>query len=150
MFIVFNKGGVAVDLPSEALAEQKFSVRNVECRSDLRPGSSLQAMIRPERLGAIWHLHRVGERRHPMGAGEAYMSPRVPVGRQQHVVELACQGIYAGDDGIAIRNRQRSAGQKVRLHVDHEKSVSGPKCQHGMSFLSVETPVPILDSLYDE
>ena len=49
------------------------------------------------------------------------MSRRVPVLRQQDVVEARRDAVDDGDDLVAALDRERAAGQEVVLDVDDEK-----------------------------
>lgn len=123
LLVVFEKGGVAVDVAAEALAKDQFGVRKVEAGVDLGTGSALDAVVGPEVLGAVRSLDGVGEREKAVGAGEGDMAAGVPVLGEEYVVEARGEGVDPGDDGVAAWDRERAAGEEVELHVDDEEGV---------------------------
>src|SRR5438552_2464704 len=51
--IVLEKGGVGIDLPREAFAQDKFRMRQVESAMKFRAFCALNAVIGPQRLLAV-------------------------------------------------------------------------------------------------
>ena len=47
----------------------------------------------------------------------------MPVLGEDDVVKVCGEGVDAGQDGVAIRDRQRAAGQEVQLHVDDQQRI---------------------------
>src|SRR3546814_8152946 len=48
--VVLEEGGIGVDVPTEALAEDGFRLRQVKRRMECRPVRALHAMVRPQDL----------------------------------------------------------------------------------------------------
>ncbi len=55
--VVFEKGGVAVDLASEALAQDQFGMGNVQVGVEVGSRGALDTVIGPEGLGAVGDLN---------------------------------------------------------------------------------------------
>jgi hypothetical protein len=58
-----------------------------------------------------------------VGAGEGDVAAGVPVLGEDDVVELRGEGVDAGEDGVAVSDRERAAGEEVELHVDDEQGI---------------------------
>jgi hypothetical protein len=54
--IVFQEGGVGVDVAAEAFAEDKLGLRKIESWKEGGARSVLEAVFGPEGLWAIWGL----------------------------------------------------------------------------------------------
>lgn len=101
--IVFEKGGVGVDVAVEAFAEDEFGVGDVQGGVEGCAFGVLEGVIGPERLGAVVGVDRfVGLL--GMGGGEGDVLRRVPVLGEDDVVEFFCEGVDEGDDGVAVFN----------------------------------------------
>src|SRR5690606_29414751 len=83
----------------------------------------LHAVVGPKRLWTVRHLdgaERIGAR---MRRGKAGVASRVPVLRQDHMVELADQAINQRHDLVAAIYGERAAGAKIVLQVDDDQGV---------------------------
>ena len=56
-----------------------------------------------------------------MARRERHMVHRVPILRQDHVVEVLGHAVDDADHLVAVLNRQAAAGQEAILHVDHDQ-----------------------------
>ncbi len=137
VLVVLYESGVAVDVFAEAFAEQELRVRDVESGGNGGTGGALDAVVRPEVLNAVWDFYRVRERVFAVGAGEADVVDGVPVRGEEDMVELAGEGVDAGDDAVALLYRKWATGEEVGLHVNDEEGVGGPESQHNEGNLSV-------------
>ena len=96
--IVFEEGGVAVDVAAEAFAEDEFGVGDGEAGVEVGAGGVLDAVVGPEVLGAVGGLNRVGKWLLVVGAGEGDVVARVPVLGEDDVVEFLGEGVEERDD----------------------------------------------------
>ncbi len=55
--IVFEKGGVAIDVAAEAFTDDHLGVRKIEAGVEVCSRGALNAVIRPEGLGAVGDLN---------------------------------------------------------------------------------------------
>jgi len=123
--IVFGEGGVAVDVLAEALAEDELGVRDGEVGMEVGAAGTLNAVVGPEGLGAVGGLDGVGKWVKAVGAGEGDVVRGMPVLGEDDLVEAGGEGVDAGEEGVAVRDGQGAAGEKVQLHVDDEEGVGG-------------------------
>lgn len=123
--VVFEEGGVAVDLFAEALAEDEFDVGKVEVGVEFSSVGSLDTVIGPEVLGAVGGLDGVCEGLLVMGAGERDVMGGVPVLGDDDVFEAIGEGVEVGDDLVGVGDGEGAAGEEVVLHVDDEEGVGG-------------------------
>src|SRR6266702_6529310 len=98
--IVFEEGGVAVDVTAEALAEDEFGVGDREVGVEGCAFGVLEAVIGPEGLDYV--LGAVGDfdglvRLSVVGCGEGDVVGGVPVLGEDDVVELLGEGVDGGD-----------------------------------------------------
>jgi len=129
--VVFEEGGVAVDVAAETFAEDQFGVGDVECRVEGRAGSVLEAVIGPEGLEAVGGLDGfVGV--FGVGGGEGDVLGRVPVLGEEDVVEAVGEGVDGGENFVAAGNGERTAGHEVGLEVDEEECVGLLVDLHGL------------------
>ena len=77
--VVFEEGGVGVDLAAKAFAEDEFGVGNVEGGVERGSGGALEAVVGPEGLGAVGGLDGGVGMLIDVGAGEGDMLGWVPV-----------------------------------------------------------------------
>src|SRR5262249_41697339 len=85
--VVFEEGGVAVDVAPEALAQDELGVRCVEAGVKVRTLRASNAVIGPEGLGAVGEFDRAEGRGSPMRRGEGDVTRRVPVLGEDDVLE---------------------------------------------------------------
>ena len=96
--VVFEEGGVAVDVAAEAFAEDEFGVRDVESGVEGCAFGVLDGVIGPEGLGAVGGFDGfVGL--FVVGGGEGDVIGWVPVLGEDDVVEFFGEGVDDGDDG---------------------------------------------------
>ncbi len=120
--IVFEEGGVGVDVGAEALAEDEFGLREVEGGVEGCAVGVLDGVIGPEGLGAVGGFYGfVGL--FGVGGGEGDVIFGVPVLGEDYVGEFCGEGVDGGDDCVAFFYRQGSAGAEVVLDVDDQKRV---------------------------
>ena len=130
--IVFEEGGVAIDLFAEAFAEDEFGVRDLEGGVEVCAGGVLEAVIGPEGLGAVGSLDLLIGLGAGVGGGEGDVLGGVPVLREDGVGEAGGEGVDEGDDGVAFLDGQGSAGAEVVLEVDDEEGVRGLELHGGL------------------
>jgi hypothetical protein len=123
--VVFEEGGVAVDVLAEAFAEDELGLRDLDAGVDLGAGCVLDAVVGPEVLGAVRDLDGLEGALAGVGAGEGDVAGGVPVLGEDDVGEPGGDGVDSGDDGVAVRNGEGTAGEEVALHVDDQKRVCG-------------------------
>ena len=120
---VVKETAVAVDLAIRALAKDLADPLALQPRRELRARRALDTMIRPEDLIEAVQIDGVAGRLAGMLTGERAVVGRVPVLRRHNQIELRHQPIRDRDHLVAIRHRQRAAGQKIDLNIDHDQSV---------------------------
>ena len=103
--VVFEKGGVAVDVGAEAFAKDEFGLRDFEGGMEGCSGGVLDGVIGPEGLGDFFRA--VGEFDGfvgllVVGGGEGDMSWGVPVLGEDGVWESLGEGVDEGDYGVAF------------------------------------------------
>ena len=97
---------------------------DVEIWVDLSARRVLDAVVGPEVLDAVRRLNGVSKwLLARMAAGEGDVIVGVPVLCKEDVRESRGEGVDAGNDGVSIRDSERTAGKEVDLHVDDEKRV---------------------------
>jgi len=99
--VVFEEGGVAVDVPAEAFAEDEFGVGDREAGMEGCAVGVLEGVIGPKGLRAVGGFDGfVGL--FGMGAGEGDVGGGVPVLGEDDVVEFLGEGVDDGDDGVPV------------------------------------------------
>src|SRR6185437_8421541 len=91
--IVFEEGGVGIDMAAKAFAQDQLGMGNVERRVEGGAGAVLQAMLGPERLRAIERLDRIEGLLAGMRRGKGDVLGGVPVLGENDVIELPRKGI---------------------------------------------------------
>jgi hypothetical protein len=130
--VVFEEGGVAVDVAAEAFAEDEFGVGDFQGGVEGGAGSVLEAVIGPEGLGAVRGFDLlVGI--FGVGAGEGDMLRGVPVLGEEDVIEAAGEGVDGGEDLVAAGYGEGAAGHEIGLEVDEEECVGLVIDLHGLS-----------------
>ena len=89
--VVFEEGGVAVDVAAEAFAEDEFGVGDVEGWVEGCAFGVLDDVLGPEGLGAVVGFDDF-ERLFVVGCGEGDVLVRVPVLGEDDVVEFSGRG----------------------------------------------------------
>lgn len=122
--VVFQKGGVAVDVAAEAFAEDEFGVGDIKRGVEGCSLGVLKDVFGPEGLRAVRHLDGlVGL---PiMRGGEGDVSGGVPVLREDDVVEFSGESVDDGDYFVAFGDGERASRHEVVLYVDDEEGVGG-------------------------
>src|SRR5450759_520798 len=121
--IVFVERRIRIDLALIALAEHQLRVRNRQVFAQRGAACALHTMIRPKHLGAVGDLDRLIRRLAGMRGGEGEVAARMPVLRQHHMRELACQAIDQWHHLVATRHRQAAAGAEVVLDIDDQQDI---------------------------
>ncbi len=85
----------------------------------LRSPAALNAVLRPKRLRSITQLDLLEGLLKWMGACEGGMPRRMPVLRENNMVESRRNPVNDFDHTIAIGHGQRTAGTEIVLHVDN-------------------------------
>ena len=102
--VVFEKGGVAVDVAAEAFAEDKFGVGDREAGVEGRSFSVLEGVLGPEGLRTVRGFDGF-VRLFGVGRGEGDVGGGMPVLGENDMVELLREGVDDGDYGVAIGDR---------------------------------------------
>ena len=122
--VVFEEGGVAVDVAAEAFAEDEFGVGDVQGWVERCAYGVLEDVFGPKGLGAVRGIDGfVGLFR--VGCREGDVLGGMPVLGEDDVVEFLGKGVDDGDDGVAVGYGQGAAGHEVVLDVDDEECVGG-------------------------
>jgi hypothetical protein len=87
-----------------SLAQHGLHVDKVECRMELCAPGPLDAVIRPQHLGAIWSIEGFVWLAAGMGGSEGVVVRRVPVLRHKNVSKPSGHFVNYGDDLVPIRN----------------------------------------------
>jgi len=120
--IVFEEGGIAVDVAAKSFAEDEFGVGDVEGGVEGRAFGVLEVVLGPKGLGAIGNLNEfVGT--FLVRCGEGDMLRGMPVLRQYDVFEFDSDGVNKGNDGVAVRDCQWPSRHEVVLDVNDEKGI---------------------------
>lgn len=120
--VVFEEGGVGVDVGAEAFAEDEFGWIDLEGGVEVGSGGVLEAVFWPKGLGAVGGLDGlVGLA--GVGGGEGDVLGGVPILGEDGVGEAGGEGVDEGDDGVAFVNFQGSTRAEVVLEVDDEEGV---------------------------
>ena len=127
--VVFEEGGVGVDVAAEAFAEDEFGVGDVESGMEGCAVGVLEDVFGPESLRSVGGFDGF-ERLFVVGGGEGDVLGGVPVLGEDNVVELFCEGVDEGDYGVAVFDGQCSARHEVVLDVDDEEGVGGLDSDH--------------------
>jgi hypothetical protein len=127
--VVFEEGGVAVDVAAEAFAEDEFGVGDEKRWVEGCSTGVLDDVLGPEDLGAVVDFDDL-ERLFVVGGGEGDVLVRVPVLGEDDVVESFGEGVDDGDYGIAVGDAEVSAGHEVVLDVDDQEGVCGLEGDH--------------------
>jgi len=133
--VVFEKGGVAVDLAAEALAQDQFGMGDVEVGVKVCARSALDAVIGPEGLRAVGDFGGGEGRGTGVGRSERDVAGGVPVLGEDDVLEALAEAVDEGDDLVTIFDGERAAGSidggaEVVLDVDHEECVAGQEVHY--------------------
>ena len=139
--VVFEEGGVTVDVAAEAFAKDEFGVGDVERWVEGCAFGVLEAVFRPEGLravGSFGHFVRLLVVR----GGEGDVSGGVPVLGEDDVVELLREGVDDGNYFVAFGNGERASdsvdcGAEVVLYIDDEEGVGGLEL-HDDDFILVQ------------
>ena len=127
--VVFEEGGVAVDVAAEAFAKDEFGVGDVERGVEGCAFGVLEAVLGPEGLLAVGSLD--GAVGLPVvRGGEGDVLGGVPVLGEDDVVELFREGVDDGNYFVAFGNGERASdsvdgGAEVILDVDDQEGVGG-------------------------
>jgi hypothetical protein len=122
--VVFKEGGVAVDVTTEAFAEDQFGVGDVQRWVEGCAYSVLEDVFGPKGLGAVRGIdYFVGLFR--VGCREGDVLGGVPVLGEDDVVKFLGEGVDEGDDGVAVGYGQGAARHEIVLDVDDQESVGG-------------------------
>ena len=116
----------------EAFAQDEFGQGQVERGVKLGAGGALDAMVGPERLGAIAQLDFFERALSGVGAGEGGMRGGVPVLGEDDVPEFGSDAVNDGDHRVAVGYGQRATGAEVVLHVDDNEDVLGGDLHIGL------------------
>ena len=106
-----------------SLAQDQLGVRDIERAVKCRAACALDAMIGPKDLRPIIDLDCLEGTPAFVGRGEGMMAGRMPILRQDHVLERAGNAIDEGNGFIGSRNGERASSAKVILDVDDEQDI---------------------------
>ncbi len=144
--VVFEEGGVAVDVAAEAFAEDEFGVRDVERGVEGGAFGVLEDVFGPEGLRAVVDLDGF-EGCFAVCGSEGDVLGWMPVLGEDDVVEFSGEGVDEWDNGVAVCYGQGAAGHEVVLDVDDEEGVGGLELHGGLMvvqwrgvFLDCTTP----------
>lgn len=121
--IILDEGRVGVDVAAEAFTDDEFGVREVKTRVEGCPWTVLEAVFGPEGLKPVSSLYCLVRSLIRVGRGVRDVARRVPVLREDNVIESSTKSVYERDDCVSICNRQGSSRAKVVLEIDDEKGV---------------------------
>ena len=103
-----------------AFADHALRVRDHEPLGEVGATRALHAVIGPQHLLTVVEPDR--RKRHlAMRRSERDVARRVPVLRQQDVVEARSETVDNGDDFVAALDRQLTARQEVVLDIDDQQ-----------------------------
>jgi hypothetical protein len=92
-------------------------------------------VVGPEGLCAVGSFDGVSEGvLAGVRAGEGDVIAGMPVLGKDDVVELRGESVDAGENGVAVGNGERAAGEEVELHIDDEEGVGGKEVHRHGSF----------------
>ncbi len=123
--VIFKEGGVGVDLRAEAFAEDELGVGDVEAGVEFRTGGALDAVGRPQGLGAVGHLDGLIGGCSGVAGGKGEMVGGMPVLGEDDVGEVGGEAVDGGEDLVAEGDGECAAGAEVALDVDDEEEVGG-------------------------
>ncbi len=132
LVVVFEEGGVGVDVAAEALAEDELGVGEIEAGVEGGAVGGLQAVVGPEGLRAVGGVDGVGGAAAGVGAGEGDVAGGVPVLGEEDVGEAAAEAVDERDDLVAVLDGEMAAGAEVVLQVDDEQGVGGARSDWGV------------------
>jgi hypothetical protein len=121
--VVFEEGGVAVDVAAEAFAEDEFGVGDVQVWVEGCAFGVLDGVLGPEGLRAVRGLVELVVWL-VVGGREGDVSGGVPVLRKDDVSEFFGESVDDGNDLVAVRYCQVAAGHEVVLNVNDEECVA--------------------------
>ncbi len=121
--VVFEKGGVGVDLAAEPFAQDQLGSAELKGGVEFRASTPLNAMVRPKGLRAIGKFDLLEGLFAGVGRGEGVVVGGVPVLREDDVLETRRDGMDDRNDGVAVGNGKRTAGAEIILHVDDDENV---------------------------
>src|SRR5262249_52974280 len=108
-----------------ALPDDEQGPRAVEAGMEFRAMRALNAMVRPQHLGAVRNLDGLEWLAASMRRGERQVTRRMPVLRQHHVCKALRQPIDDRHDLVAAWHCQLATWTKIVLQVDDQKHVAG-------------------------
>jgi hypothetical protein len=117
--VVFEEGGVAVDVAAEAFAEDEFCMGDVQVWMEGCAFGVLDGVLGPEGLRAVGGLEALVVLL-VVGGGEGDVLGGVPVLRKDDVGEFLCESVDDRNDLVTVRYGQVSAGHEVVLNVNDE------------------------------
>ena len=121
--VVLEERRVRVDFGPEPFAQDEFGPGELEPGVEFRARGALHAVIGPERLFAVAHVHLFERMLAGMGAGEGVMARRMPVLGENDVLEARRDAMNDRDDCVAVGHGKSPAGAEVILYVDDEEYV---------------------------
>lgn len=148
--VVFEEGGVGVDVAAKAFAQDEFGVWDVEAGMEGCAGGILQAVFGPESLRTVGGLDRL-EGLPVVRGDEGDVLGGMPVLGEDDVVECLREGVDDGNNLIAFGYCEVPTRAEVVLDVDDEQSVGGLEGdRHGSQFISMlpESTAQIDDEKY--
>src|ERR1700733_1315599 len=122
--VVFEEGGVAVDVAAEAFAKDEFGVGDVQVWVEGCAFGVLDGVLGPEGLRAVRGLEEFVVLL-VVGGGEGDVLGGVPVLRKDDMGEFFGESVDDGNDLVAVRYGQVAPGHEVVLNVNDEEGVAG-------------------------
>src|SRR5712671_853103 len=121
--VVFIERGIGIDFGAESLADHQLRPLRHQLRVKGGARRSLDTVIGPERLLAIWHADGLKGGRTRMRCGKGAVTGRMPILGQRDMIEALGEAIDDRYHGIAVGDRKRAAGAKIVLHVDYKQQI---------------------------
>jgi hypothetical protein len=145
--VVFEEGGVAVDVAAKAFAEDEFGVGDMQVWVEGCAFGVLDGVLGPEGLRTVRSMEELVVLL-VVGGGEGDVSGGVPVLRKDDVGEFFRESVDDRNDLVGVRYGQVAAGHEVILNVDDEECVGGFKV-HGHSMVVQEGRIAVELALAD-
>ena len=123
--VVFEKGGVAVDMAAEPFAEDQFGMGDSQHWVKGCAFAVLDDVFGPEGLRAVGGLDRFEGLLVAVSCRKGDVLRRMPVLGEDDVIKFFGDDVDERDDGVAVCDAQGAIGHEVVLDVDDEEGIGG-------------------------
>ncbi len=107
-------------MSAKSLPQDQLGLRQSQRRMKLRTPSSLNAVVRPQRLRPVGQLNRLERLLREMGAGEGMMPRRMPVLSEKNMLKGRSNPANDLDDFVTSSHGKSSTRAEVILHIDDD------------------------------